>query len=153
VVEVTPWEYAGASPGPSQLAIYTLDDSGNLSTSSTSQNMVTSQFAPAYYQFSPDGRYPAGAGAAGLQVFAWDSASLTLTSIAAIGSGGTCTSSGCSGPAFGNIAWDENDQLYTILGQQLLVYDVGPSGVTPAPGSPYPVQNPVWVTVLPENSH
>jgi hypothetical protein len=144
VVEVTPWEYAGASPCPSRLAIYTLDDSGSLSTSSASQNMITSQFAPAFYQFSPDGRYLAGSGASGLQLFAWNSAS--LTSIAAIDRGGTCTSGGCSGPAFGNIAWDENDHLYTILGQQLLVYDVSPDGVTPAPGSPYPVQNPVWVT-------
>jgi hypothetical protein len=154
VMELTPiQEYL---TGTSQLAIYTLDDTGNLSTSSTTETMVTSQFGPASYRFSPDYRYLAASGAAGLQVFAWDSVHPSLTSIATIKSGYSCwqnaTGSGCGGPSFGNVAWDQNDHLYTILDQQLLVYAVSPSGLTSAPGSPYAVQNPEWVTVLPQNA-
>lgn len=159
LVEVTPWspESPPVDPDSSpRLATYTVDDSGNLSTASTWQNMADSEFGPATYQFSPDYRYLAAAGFLGLQVFAWDSTTMTLTSIGTIQSGASCgsnsTGSGCTGSGFGNVAWDENDHLYTILGQQLLVYAVSPAGVLPAPGSPYALQNPQWVTVLPQSA-
>lgn len=146
--------------GPEQLAVYSVADSGKLSTASTWQNMTAVDSAPAdgsvNYQFSPDDRYYAISSFTGLQLFAWDSATVTLTSIATVRSGGACsntgTGGGCSGPRFGNVAWDQNDHLYTTLNQQLLVYSVSPSGLTPAPGSPYTLPSPAWVTVLPQNA-
>lgn len=143
------------SANPDQFAIYTVDNSGRVSTSSTYQNMATSHLGWLdSLKFSPDSRYLAATGFDGLEVFAWDSTSMALTPIATIPSGGSCSSTGCSGSGFGKIAWDENDHLYTLLGQQLLVYQVSSSGVVPASGSPYTLQSdqtPKWVSVLPEN--
>lgn len=141
------------SSNPDLFATYSIDASGKMTTASTVQNMPTSTLGwLGSLQFSPDNRYLSASGYAGLEVFAWDSASMSMTSIATIPSGASCTNSSCTGPGFGNLDWDQNDHLYTILGQQLLVYDVSPSGVTPAPGSPYTLNNPAWVTVLPQNS-
>jgi hypothetical protein len=140
--------------GPIQLAVYTIDSSGNLTTSSTWQNMPTTVAEPGPYGFSPDDKYFAIAGYVGLDVFAWDSAGATLTHIATINNPqGTCSPDAngresCTGISFGNLAWDANDHLYTYLGNQLFVYAVTSSAVTPAPGSPYVVQNPQWVTIV-----
>lgn len=141
------------SSNPDLFATYSIDGSGGMSTASTWQNMQSSTLGwLRSLQFSPNGRYLAVSGYSGLQVFAWDSSTMTLTPIATIQSEAWCTDTACSGAGFGNVAWDENDHLYTILGQQLLVYAVNLSGVAPAPGSPYILHNPQWVTVLPENS-
>ncbi|HET9130613.1 MAG TPA: hypothetical protein VFO86_06690, partial [Terriglobia bacterium] len=157
VVEVTPFTFESPPVDPNslpRLAVYTLDGSGNLTTTSDSGNMIESDFGPANYQFSPDSRYLAASGFAGLQIFAWDSASMTLKSIEIVKTGATCGSgSVCSvTPGFRNFAWDENDHLFLIVGQQLFVYAVSSSGVKPVSGSPYAVQKPQWVTVVPENS-
>jgi len=145
-------------PGPFQLAVYTVDDAGNLTTPSDWQNLPSTPAAPASfagdYSFSPDDRYFAIGGYAALDIFAWDSTTASLTRIATINNPqGPCTSNpsstiGCTGTPFGNLAWDSNDHLYTFLGNQLFVYRVTPSGVTQAPGSPHAVQNPQWVTVV-----
>lgn len=157
IVEVTPFQYGGAAPGPSQLAIYAVDSSGNLTTASTSQNMVADDFGQASFQFSPDYHYLASFSLEGIEVFAWNGSSLTLTPLATLPSEYTCwqnsTGSGCGGTAFGNIAWDQNDHLYTTFTNQLLVYSVTPSGVTPAPGSPWSVPNANQVTVLPASGN
>lgn len=150
--------YPSNNPGNSdQFAIYTVDDSGKLSTASTWQNMPNSYLGwLGGLQFSPDYRYLAAAGYTGLQVFAWNRSTTTLTSIATIRSGAYCwqnsSGSGCKGAGFGNLVWDENDHLYTILGQHLIVYSVSQSGVTPAAGSPHELEDPQWVSVLPLNA-
>ncbi len=156
VIAVTPCPVddegaCGTPSGPMQLAVYTIDDSGTLTTTSTWQNMPSVAIRPlGFYQFSPDSRYLAVSGFSGLQVFAWDSANMTLTSIGTVNnSEGSCNSSGyCTGSGFGNLAWDQNDHLYTYLGQQLFVYAVSSSGIATAPGSPYSIPNPSWVTVI-----
>lgn len=140
-----------------QLAIYSLDDAGKLSTASTWQNMVTTDVGDLdAFQFSPDYRYLLVTGYFGFEIFAWDSASATLSPIATLRSGAYCwsnsTGAGCTGPFFGGVAWDENDHLYTTLNQQLLVYSVTSSGVAPVSGSPYRVPNARSVTVLPQSA-
>lgn len=145
-------------PGPEHLAVYTIDSAGKLTTPSSWQNTTTTIAVPGSfaggYGFSPDDKYFAIGGYVGLDVFAWDSTTATLTHVAAIANPqGTCTGTNsstptCSGTPFGNLAWDSNDHLYTFLGNQLFVYNVTASGVTQAPGSPHAVQNPQWVTVV-----
>lgn len=145
--------------GPWQLAVYTIDDAGNLTTTSTWQNMVTpdipedSQDSYIHLSFSPDSRYFAISSFMALNVFSWDAASDSLTPITTIsntegscqfGSGGN----GCTGPGILNSAWDSNDHLYITLGQQLLVYSVTDSEITPAPGLPYTFQGPIGVAVI-----
>lgn len=143
-----------------QLAVYSMDDAGKMTTASTPQNMPAASalyttMAPEAYEFSPDDRYFAIVNFTGFDVFAWDSGKAVLTHIAAINnSQGSCTSSGCTGNGFGNLAWDTRDHLYTWIGNQLYVYAVSDSGVTQAPGSPYAVQNqPWWVTVVRSSSN
>lgn len=151
------------SYGPYQLAVYTIDASGQMTTSSTKQNMpvldALSPGAGAYsYRFSPDDRYFAVSGFTGLEVFSWDSASATLTHIATVNNTeGSCTGTwaagNCSGNKFGNVAWDRNDRLYTFLGNQLFVYNVTDSGITQAPGSPHAIDSPQWLTVVSATGH
>jgi hypothetical protein len=155
LVEVTPLQYAGATPGPPQLAIYTVDNSGNFTTASTSQNMTSNDVGQASYQFSPDYRYLAALGDFGIEVFTWDSAKLTLAPVGTLPSGYSCwqnsAGSGCGGPSFGNVAWDQNDHLYTILNNQLYVYAATPAALMPAPGSPMSIPSSLWVTVVPQS--
>lgn len=155
--------YNGAN-GPWQLAVYTIDDAGNLTTTSNWQNMVSpdipdnSQDSSIHFSFSPDSRYFAISSFMALEVFSWDAASDTLTPIAAINNTeGSCQfgsgENGCTGSGFLNIAWDSNDHLYITLGQQLLVYSVMDTGITLAPGSPYTFQSPIGVAVISPKSN
>ena len=139
------------------LAIYTIDASGKMTTTSTSQNMpalsaISSYLSPSSYEFSPDHRYFAIGGFTGIEVFLWDGSA--LTNIATLNNTqGSCNAQGCTGYGYGNIAWDSNHHLYSWIGNSLVVFDVNDSGMTQAPGSPYPAQNPQWVTVVRGSSH
>lgn len=133
--------------GPWQLAVYTIDEVGNLSTTSTWQNMpeagIPSNESPQDYKFSPDGRYFAIESFTALAVFTWNSPQEILTPIATITDPeGSCATNGCTGSGFDSLAWDSYDHLYTSVGQQLLVYTVSPSGARPAPGSPHAMRHP-----------
>ncbi len=151
--------------GPWQLAVYTIDGAGNLTTTSTWRNMVTpdipddSQDSYIRLSFSPDNRYFALSSYMAFEVFSWDAAGETLTPIATISNTeGSCqfppaATDGCTGSGFLNVAWDSDDHLYATLGQQLLVYSVTGSGITPAPGSPYTFQSPIRVTVISPKSN
>ena len=100
------------------------------------------------YGFSPDGKYFETYDGADIQVFAWDGKNMVLSPRGKINGRGTCTSSGCSGPQLGGIAWDGNGRLYAVFGEQLLVYSVTSSGVEPAAGSPYAVPHAASVSVV-----
>jgi hypothetical protein len=138
-----------------QLATYSIDADGKLTAQPNLVDLknTPSQEGPNLYFFSPDNRYFAIAGTTSFSVYAWDSGSAALTLVASIpDTEGTCTftpsSQNCTGNFFGGLAWDRYNHLYTTLGNKLLVYNVTDSGLTQAPGSPYPVQNPTWVTVV-----
>jgi hypothetical protein len=140
--------------GPWELAIYSIDSSGNMTTASTSQNMpvlnaISSYISPSSYEFSSDNRYFAIGSYTGIEVFLWDSNAATLTLIATVSNTqGSCNAQGCSGNGYGNLAWDSNHHFYSWIGNQLVAYEVSDTGVTQAPGSPYPVRNPQWLAVV-----
>jgi hypothetical protein len=144
--------------GPYQLAVYSIDSAGKMTTASTTQSMpvldaLDLEGGVGSYQFSPDNRYFAVSGFTGLEVFAWDTTNAVLTHIATLkDTEGSCINtssfSGCTGNGFGNVAWDSHDRLYTYLGNQLFVYTVTDAGITQAPGSPHTLDSPQWVTVV-----
>ena len=131
-----------------QRASYTMDSSGNLTTTNTYRNMPSSQVYPAVMNMSPSGKLLAVAsplsysgcgcstptfGTAGLQVFHFNggypithyTATLTRTPI-------------------DSIHWDNANHLYALSYStgKLYVYTITPSTVTQAPGSPYTISRP-----------
>jgi hypothetical protein len=128
--------------GPWQLATYSIDGSGNLTTSSTSSNMPTTNVGQAVsYQISPDGKYLAVGGQSGVQVFALSSSTGAITTL---GSGSVLTSDDIS-----QVAWDRDDHLFALAAQanSLYVYAVNSSGATAVAGSPYAVQGAYGLAV------
>jgi hypothetical protein len=139
-----------ASP---QLASYTLDSSGNLTTTNTYGNMPTTSVYPGVMNMSPSGKLLAigsnvdysaccglGAwwGTTGLQVFHFNGANpitrysktLTLTPI-------------------DSIHWDKANHLYALsyFTGKLYVYTVTPTSITPVSGSPYVISSPTALIV------
>lgn len=129
--------------GPWQLAVYTPGSDGALTTTSTWQNMTTLNVGDTvnWYAFSPDFKYFAIAGDAGLQVFSYNSSNQTFTAIGAPQD---------TGNNFWTLAWDANDNLYavSIQSNSLYVYTVSSTAVKEASGSPLSIQNPQSVTAL-----
>ena len=118
--------------GPEQLASYTINGSGGVSSTNTWQNMPTPAFSSATsMDMSPSGKLLAVAGAPGLQVFHFNGAS----PITAFGE-----------PLLTNVtidqlAWDSSNHLYALSysSSELYVYTATPTGITPVSGSPYKV--------------
>lgn len=131
----------GGPLGPYQLASYTADAAGNLTTTSTAANMPTVAVGDIDdYRVSPDGHYLAVAGAGGLQVFHCNGAG-PVTSFTDL----------LVNTEIDHVGWDNNDHLYAI-GRgtgQLFVFAVSPFGVMPAIGSPYSVPNATSLVILP----
>jgi len=128
--------------GPTQLAVYTADSSGNLTTSSTDKNMP--QVAVGNVNdiwASPDGKGLAVAGSGGLQVFHFNGANPITHGT------GLLTKAPVT-----QVFWDNLDHLYAISPSagQLFVFIVTENGVTQAPGSPYSVPGAENIIVLPQ---
>jgi len=133
--------------GPWQLATYSIDGSGQVSTASTSSTMPTTDVGqPAWYQLSHDNKYLAIGGQSGLQVFAYDANTGAISDLG--------NSSVLTGDNIAQLAWDSNDHLYALAAEanSLYVYSVGSSGATAASGSPYSVQGAYALTVTPGQS-
>ena len=131
-----------------QLAAYTVDSSGNLTTNSTYSNMPGVQVGAVNdYWMSPDGKYLAVGGSSGLQIFHFNGAN-PITKFT-----GVLTSS----PIF-QVFWDNSGHVYALSQTypsspstgKLFVYTVTSKGVTQAPGSPHTITNAQNVIVLPK---
>ena len=133
---------ASESAPPPQLATYTADSSGNITTKSTRFNMpktaipVISDIA-----MSPSGKLLAVAGLNGLQVFHFNG-SKPLTHYTGL----------LIKDQFDQILWDNDNHLYAISQTtgKLFVFTVTPSSVSQAPGSPYKISKPGTIAVLPK---
>jgi hypothetical protein len=118
---------------PPQLASYTINNTnGNISSTNTWKNMPTSAIYPNNINMSPSGKLLAVVGK-GVEIYNFNGASpLTLASSMPI-------------PArdFDQLAWDNNNHLYTIdyPTGNLYVYTVTATSITAAPGSPYAIPN------------
>ena len=132
----------GGNPTKYQLAVYTADRYGNLSTTSTYQNMATLQVEPDTLAMSPKGYYLAAAGSSGFQV-SYMHGSKPLTPMSGVV---------LPGVQISKMFWDNSAHLY-VLGystNKLYVFDVGTAGVKQAPGSPYAIPTPTGLIVLPK---
>ncbi len=128
--------------GPWQLATYTADSSGNLTTSSTYSNMPSVLVGAVNdYWMSPSGKYLAVGGTSGFQIFNFNGAS-PITQYT-----GLLTTS-----PIDQIFWDNSNHVYALSrsAAKLYVFTVTSSGVTQAPGSPHAVPTPLNLIVLPK---
>jgi len=126
--------------GPTQIAVYTADGAGNLSSNSTAADMpevVVGNVSD--MQMSPAGNYLAVAGT-GLQVFNFNGAN-PVTRLTGL----------LTNTPIDQIAWDHSNHLYAISHSagQLFVFTVTSAGATQAPGSPYNVTVPVNIAIGP----
>ena len=126
--------------GPTQIAVYSADAAGNLSTNSTPADMpgvVVGNVSD--MQMSPAGNYLAVAGT-GLQVFNFNGAN-PATQLTGL----------LTNTPIDQIAWDHNNHLYAISKSagQLFVFTVTSAGATQAAGSPYSVTAPVNIAIWP----
>ncbi len=131
-----------------QLATYTADSTGNLTTQSTYSNMPKVLVGAVNdYWMSPDGKYLAVGGSAGLQIFHFNGAN-PITKFT-----GVLTSR-----PIVQVFWDNSGHLYalsqayptTTTTGKLFVYTVTSKGATQAPGSPHIIVNAQNLIVLPK---
>lgn len=126
----------GEPDGPPQLATYTADSNGNLSTNSTYENMPTDGNS-SVMSISPSGKLLASGGN-GFQLYHFDGSNPI-----------TPFSGKLQSPAMiQEFGWDKDNHLYALSGSQLFVYTVTPAGITQAPGSPYSIPEASSVIVL-----
>src|SRR6266496_3706306 len=119
--------------GPAQLAVYTADSSGNLTTTSTAQNMPTTAVGDGVMSISPAGNLLAIASGRGLQVFHFN------------GSNPITPYTKRLAWSASHPAWDKHNHLYALEGG-VRVWRITPNFWTPT--ARYPLSNPVALTVL-----
>jgi hypothetical protein len=129
-----------------QLGTYTAASDGNLTTTSTESDMPTvaaATFTPGFpppMNMSPSGKLLAVGGAHGLEVFHFNGPS-PITHYT-----GLLTTANVY-----QIFWDKANHLYAIsyAVNKLWVFTVTPTSFSQAPGSPYTLNDPVGLKVLP----
>ena len=142
MTEVPCYALGGVAATQVQLATYTADSSGNLTTTDTSASMPgTSVTSPQVLKMSPSGTFLAVAGSGGVQVFNFNGTS-PITKLTGL----------LTTDTVGAIAWDNNNNLYMTTANayapntpitnpnKLYVFTVTDTGATEAPGSPYTIQ-------------
>jgi hypothetical protein len=141
-IPVQPYTGNWSVAGPYQLATYTANGAGDLSTTSTYSNMPkVAVGSVSYVSMSPSGKLLAVAGTSGLQVFHFNGAN-PITHYT-----GLLTTS-----SVGQMFWDNANHLYAVsrAAGKLYVFTVTPTGFSQAPGSPHTIAHPEFVIVLPK---
>ena len=118
------------------LAVYSVDSSGSLSTSSTVANMPHTDFGGNLI-ISPSGKFLASGGL-GLEVFHFNGAD-PITPFTGL----------LTNDVIDQIAWDSANNLYAISlsANKLSVFTVTATNAGPAPGSPYAITNPMGIAI------
>lgn len=136
--------------GLPRIATYTSNSVGNLSTTSTRDNMATIALQyPLDMKMSPSGKLlaVAGYGNGGLQIFHFNGAS-PVTHYTGL----------LTTDQINQVFWDNSNHLYAIgvpvdnSAGRLHVYTATPTSVTEVPGSPYIVKNPQFLIVQPKTA-
>lgn len=143
-VAVSVQQYTGnwGQIGLPQLATYTVDTSGNMTTTSTYSNMPTTAVASIYdIWMAPSGKLLAVGGTTGLQVFHFNGAS-PITHYTSL----------LTKDSIDQLFWDNANHLYAIsrAAGKLYVFTVTPTSVSQAPGSPHTITKPQNIIVLPK---
>lgn len=139
-VEPTP-DDSFQGTAPYQFASYTVNGStGTMSTTNTYATMPSTKTGqPATYWMSPDGKYLAAGGSAGLEVFRFNGAA-PLTALTGL----------LTTDAIQRVWWDSSHHLYAVgaTDNKLFVFTVTSSGATAAPGSPHAIPSPSGLDVM-----
>lgn len=149
-VAIQPLDSNWTPTGPYQLATYTADSSGNLTTTSTYSNMPFTEAGGAAgtsnsylndYWMSPAGNLLAVAGSSGLQVFHFNGAN-PITKYTGL----------LTKDEVDQVFWDNDNHLYAIgrAAGELWVFTVTPTEVIETPGSPYSIPGVENLIVLPK---
>jgi hypothetical protein len=128
--------------GPPQLATYTAVSSGKLTTKSTYSNMPTSGVNSVLdIDMAPSGKLLAVGGTAGLQVFHFKGNNPITHYTGLLTTDEIC-----------QFFWDNDNHLYAISSKsgKLFVFTATPTSVSQAPGSPYAIERPLNIIVLPK---
>jgi hypothetical protein len=145
--------FLGGANQPVQLAAYTANSDGSLTTSDTHDTMPSTPINPNVLAMSPSGTLLAVAGSGGLQIFNFNGAS-PITNFTGV----------LTTDFIQQMFWDNNNHLYALepfpAGPgntsgpgNLHVFTVTDSGATEAPGSPYTIQNPRYLAVSSQGGH
>jgi 6-phosphogluconolactonase (cycloisomerase 2 family) len=122
------------APGHLQLATYTANSSGMLSTTSTYANMPATLIANPYdMKMSPSGKLVAVAGKEGLEVFHFNGAK-PITHFTGL----------LTTEPINQMFWDKNNHLYAIsqTAGKIYVFTITPGDAHKVPGSPYSINSP-----------
>ncbi len=127
--------------GLPQLAVYTADSSGNLTTTSTYANMPKMAVGSVInLSMAPSGKLLAVSGTSGMQVFHVDGAN-PLTHFTTL----------ITTEQVFEMFWDNDNHLYAISNaDHLFVYTVTPTKISQVAGSPYTITTPQGLIVLPK---
>lgn len=123
--------------GPPQLATYTADSNGNLTTASTYENMPSVATGGGTMRMSPSGKLLA-VGGQGFEIFHFN-ASSPITHYSGVLQ---------SAHAIRQFAWDGVNHLYALGTGLLFVYTATPTSITEATGSPYSIPGAGYALVL-----
>jgi hypothetical protein len=141
VISLQPLDGETFNPaGPAQLATYTAESSGNLSTKSTRDDMPETAVGPVTdIAVSPSGKLLAVGGRAGLQIFHFNGSD-PITHYS-----GLLTKDDIS-----QFFWDNDNHLYAISQSsgKLFVFTATPTSFSQSPGSPYSIRQPMNLTVM-----
>jgi hypothetical protein len=128
--------------GPPQLANYTADENGNLTTNSSYKNMpdVSITAGIADLKMSPSGKVLAMAGL-GLQIFHFNGSEPITPFVKLVPT-----------KYIAQVFWDNDNHLYAIdqVSNELFVFTITPASAIEAAGSPYPITQPQYLMVLPK---
>jgi hypothetical protein len=137
--------------GPLQLASYTVDYYGNLTSTNKGTSMPVPNVNPVFLNVSPAGNLVAvGSNLAGpwfntpmttgLQVFHFNGAS-PITKYSAV----------LTTAPIDSVAWDKSNHLFAISksSKKLYVYTITPTTIVQASGSPYTISSPSTLFVKP----
>jgi hypothetical protein len=149
-IAVQPLDGNFTPQGPYQLATYTVDSAGQLSTTSTYENMPTTEAGGqagnnesflTQYWMSPSGKYLAVAGSSGLQLFHFNGAN-AITKFTGL----------VVRDEVDQVFWDNSNHLYAIgnAAQKLWVFAVTSTSVKQAPASPHAITGVGSLAVLPK---
>ena len=136
-----PAEPPGCTAGPQQLASYTANSSGNLTTTNTAADMPGTAISEVSdIKMAPSGELLAVAGVQGLQIFHFNGAN-PITKYTGL----------LTGDSIQQMFWDNNNHLYAIsqASGKLFVFTITPTSFEQAPGSPYTVSSPQDIIVQP----
>jgi hypothetical protein len=131
--------------GPVQIAVYTADSAGNLTTTSSAGNMPKTQAGPTYgiydMRMSPSGKLLAVGGSSGLQIFHFNGPK-PMTRYTGL----------LTKDEIDQMFWDNNNHLFALSRAvgKLYVFTVTPTSHSQAKGSPYMITGAENIQVLPE---